>query len=125
MRLRIKYSESAAPRQVMVSADMGIITPPTPSMLIGYLGLFAFPDAAIVQPLATMKTRTLGGLELDTGEISLEQAEELHSRIKETMKLFPYSHACEDELQKEFETADALPNLFNSCWPDDLRMSVC
>lgn len=126
MRLKIKYSKSAAPRQIMVSPDMGIITPPTPPMLIGYLGLLDLPGAAIVQPLSAMKTRSLGGLELDTGEISLAQAEALYNRIKETMKLFPYSSDCENELKNDFTlSADSLPNLFNSCWPEDLEMTVC
>lgn len=124
MKLTIRYSETAMPKHVMVSSDMAIVIPPTAPMLIGYLGIDSFAGAGIRQSFASMKKRSMGGTELQFGEVSASEAETLHTRLKEVMKLFPRSPECESELQKEFTDVHSLVDLFNTCFPTDLEMLV-
>lgn len=125
MKLTIRYSETAIPKQVMVSSDMAIVIPPTPPMLVGYLGIDSFSGSGIRQSFASMKKRSMEGTEIQFGEVTDSEMKELHVRLKEVMKLFPHSQECESELEKEFTDVHTLVDLFNVCFPTDLEMLVC
>ena len=125
MKLIIRYSAEATPKMVQVSSDMGIILPPTPPMLIGYLGADSFPNSGIFQSFASMKKRSLGGTEIHFGEVSSSEIHGLYTKLKEVMKLFPQTSICAEELKKEFTDVHSLVDLFNTCFPSDLEMLVC